>query len=728
MKFLCLIGLLCVPVLAFSAVDTTFITGQNAVLLQNNHIAIFQDRAGDISFDKIKTINAFLAPTHHIPNIGISKSVIWLKFTLYNETNQPDLVITLKKSNLNEVRVYYPINNGSDYSYITSGDLMPPSAHKFNDPNNIFSIPIQPYSAATIYVRVKSVGQIVLPVLVGTSENMVHNMSKDNLIFGVYIGIILVMFFYNLFIYFSVKDEEYLYYIVYIFLVGFTQIVLEGYGYQFIWGSSNYITLQSINWMGALSGISTIVFLRKFLRLKTKMPLLDKFLIGLILLDIITIFLTVFGIYNISYNLIDIVAFVGSFSLLGAGVKLALNNFRPAKFFMIAWSFFFVSIILYVIKDFGVIPYNFFTNNILLIGSSIEITLLSFALADTINVYKKEKEISQAQALQALKEKEELASQQNVILEKKIQERTVQLQQTNDNLESTLKKLKESQSQLVDAEKMASLGQLTAGIAHEINNPINFVKSNIKPLQLDIEDLKNLIKKYEEMQEGNFVDKTGEIQAFRDEIDFDYVMDEIKLLLTGIEDGATRTADIVKGLRTFSRLDEGDLKEADIHEGINNTLMLLNHTIPKNFSVVKNYQDIPKIECYPGKLNQVFMNLLTNAIQAMNSVKAGKEKKIIISTERRNEHVVIRIADTGPGIPEEVRDKIFEPFFTTKEVGEGTGLGLSIVYNIIEKHHGKIAVLSEEGKGTEFVITLPLKQSDFLNINTAASVSNREEP
>ncbi|TAM97433.1 MAG: GHKL domain-containing protein [Chitinophagaceae bacterium] len=728
MKFFCLIGLLCLPTLAFCASDTTFINVQSDVLLQNNHILIFRDQSGQLPFEKIKTIDAFLPPAHHIPNLGVSRGVIWLKFTLYNETNNEQLLICLKKPNLNEVRLYYPIDSKGSYTYINSGDLLPPSTHKFNDPNSIFTVPIQPYSAATLYIRVKSIGQIVLPVIAGTQDNIVRDINNDRLIFGIYLGIILIMLFYNFFIYFSVRDKNYLYYIIYIFFIGFAQIGLEGYGYQYLWGSSTFIILQSVNWMGVLSGIATTVFLRVFLQTKKKTPLFDKVLIGFIILYVITGLLTLFGIYNLSYTLIDIIAFTGSFAFLGAGVKMASENYRPAKFFLVAWSFFLASIILYVVKDFGIIPYNFFTNNILLIGSSIEIALLSFALADTINVYKKEKEISQAQAIQALREKEEFASQQNVILEKKIHERTNQLQETNNDLELTLRQLKESQSQLVDAEKMASLGQLTAGIAHEINNPINFVKSNVKPLQLDIEDMRSLIKKYEEMHHDNFDDKHGEIQAFREQIDFDYVMEEINTLLSGIEDGATRTADIVKGLRTFSRLDESDLKEADIREGIDNTLMLLNHTIPKDLSIIRNYQEIPKIECYPGKLNQVFMNLLTNAIQAMGSSVGGGEKKIIISTERLNENVVIRIADTGPGIPENVRDRIFEPFFTTKDVGEGTGLGLSIVYNIIEKHHGKITVQSEENKGTEFIITLPMKQSDFLDVNTTATTSDSEEP
>lgn len=723
-----IVPLLLMPSFAFAVTDTVFINNQYTALLNRQHLLIFSDATGNLPFEKIKTVNAFRTPIHAIPNLGTTKTTVWIKFTLFNGTNQPQIAVDLKESNLNYVRLYYPIDNHGNYAYEDRGNLIRVSSHKYRTQYNVFSVPIAPNSSSTIYMRIKSAGQIVVPVFVGTEDNIFEDISNDKLIFGIYLGIIVIMIFYNLFIYLSVKDVSYIYYIIFIFFVGFAQACLGGYGYNYIWSKVPFITLQSINWSGALSAIASILFVRVFLNTSKNTPLVDKILSGFIVIDCINILLTLAGFYNISYVLIDLIAFIGSFTLWGIGAYLAFKGYRPAKFFLIAWSFFLLSVIIFVIKDFGVIPYNSFTINILLIGSSIEVALLSFALADKINIYKKEKEISQAQAIQALREKEEFASQQNVILEKKIHERTNQLQETNNDLELTLRQLKESQSQLVDAEKMASLGQLTAGIAHEINNPINFVKSNVKPLQLDIEDMRSLIKKYEEMHHDNFDDKHGEIQAFREQIDFDYLMEEINTLLSGIEDGATRTADIVKGLRTFSRLDESDLKEADIREGIDNTLMLLNHTIPKDLSIIRNYQEIPKIECYPGKLNQVFMNLLTNAIQAIGSSVGGGEKKIIISTERLNENVVIRIADTGPGIPENVRDRIFEPFFTTKDVGEGTGLGLSIVYNIIEKHHGKITVQSEENKGTEFIITLPMKQSDFLDVNTTATTSDSEEP
>ncbi|HEX5553073.1 MAG TPA: 7TM diverse intracellular signaling domain-containing protein [Chitinophagaceae bacterium] len=712
MKFILFIALLSLPMLAFATGDTTYITNENTVLLKNNEIQVFSDVSKTLPFNKIRSLTAFHAPNNTIPNLSVSPAVIWLKFTLFNNTNEQQLLINLKKSNLNYVTLYYPVDNNGNYTFFKGGNLIPISQHKFKDQNNLFEVPIPPYTSRTMYIRIKSIGQIVAPLYVGTIDNIMESINRDRLVFGIYLGIILIMFFYNFFIYFSVRDESYLYYIGYIFFIGFAQFCLEGYGYRFLWNNSPLITLQSINWVGALSGIGAAVFLRVFLHTKEKLPIFDKVLIGFILLYILTILLTLFGLYDLSYILIDVIAFTGSFAFLGVGIKFAAEGFRPAKFFLIAWSFFIASIILYVIKDFGLISYNFITSNILLIGSSIEIALLSFALADRINVLKREKEISQAKALQVSREKEQFVQEQNIILESKINERTFKLQQINKELKRTLKDLKETQSQLVDAEKMASLGQLTAGIAHEINNPINFVKSNIKPLQLDIHDVLELVRKYDELNTENIQNKLKDIHSFREEIEFEYIVHEIETLLSGINDGANRTAEIVKGLRTFSRVDESELKEADIHEGIDTTLMLLANSVPQNLTIVKDYASLPRVDCFPGKLNQVFMNVLVNAIQAIKSKGTTEEdeERIIITTEKQHGNVVLRIADTGPGIPAAVKGKIFDPFFTTKDVGEGTGLGLSIAYSIIEKHHGKIEAFPREGGGTEFVITLPLKQ------------------
>jgi two-component system NtrC family sensor kinase len=305
-----------------------------------------------------------------------------------------------------------------------------------------------------------------------------------------------------------------------------------------------------------------------------------------------------------------------------------------------------------------------------------------------------------------------LITQQHLLLEKKVKERTQALESANSELESTLSDLKNTQTQLVNSEKMASLGQLTAGIAHEINNPINFVTANVVPLKRDLDDIFALINVYDQLQEelGENVQLFEKVKHFKKEIDFDYLKEEVKMLLNGIGEGANRTAEIVKGLRVFSRLDESDLKKVDLNEGIDSTLVLLNSAMANRIQVVKNYDPDAYLECYPGKLNQVIMNIANNAIHAMLSDTEKKNGTLTITTKALADTIQITISDTGMGMSEEVRSKIFDPFFTTKGVGQGTGLGLSIVYSIVELHKGSISVTSELNIGTTFSIDLPKYQ------------------
>ncbi len=276
-------------------------------------------------------------------------------------------------------------------------------------------------------------------------------------------------------------------------------------------------------------------------------------------------------------------------------------------------------------------------------------------------------------------------------------------------IESTLEKLKRAQKQLIESEKMASLGQITAGIAHEINNPINFVSSNINPLKLNLKELREVLEAYQTAVRDNDVDrgKLEEARNLEDKYDIHYVLQEIDLLLNGITEGASRTREIIRGLRNFSRIDQHELRRADIHEALDSTLILLKNNYKNRIIIKKEYDEkLEPIECYPGQLNQVFMNILNNAIQAIED-----NGTITIRTKKMKSRVVIWISDDGKGISRNIRYKIFDPFFTTKEVGEGTGLGLSISYGIVQQHKGKIKVNSKPGEGTTFKISLPLVQS-----------------
>jgi len=295
-----------------------------------------------------------------------------------------------------------------------------------------------------------------------------------------------------------------------------------------------------------------------------------------------------------------------------------------------------------------------------------------------------------------------------------IQQANDEVVATNEALEEqkkelllTLNHLKLTQSQLIDAEKMASVGVLTAGIAHELNNPINFVSGNVNPLRRDINDMFNLLATYDDLiSTKGFSKEFNDIKVLKDKIDYDFLIKEISNLLEGIEEGAHRSSQIVKGLRSFSRLDEEKCQIYDIHEGIESSLILLNNKIKDRIAIHRDYGDFQDIECYPSKLNQVVMNVLTNSIQAIE----GKGE-ISIQTISSDIGIKIILKDNGKGMTSEVKRHIFEPFYTTKDVGKGTGLGLSISFGIIEQHKGSIDVISEPGKGTEFIISLPKTQS-----------------
>ncbi|WP_414546557.1 sensor histidine kinase, partial [Nostoc sp. CCY0012] len=307
-----------------------------------------------------------------------------------------------------------------------------------------------------------------------------------------------------------------------------------------------------------------------------------------------------------------------------------------------------------------------------------------------------------------------------------------QLKEQKQQLEATLKELKQTQTKLIQAEKMSSLGQLVAGIAHEINNPINFIYGNIIHANDYIKELLNLVNLYHQ----NYSVPAEDIQKQIKKIDLIFLLEDLPKLMTSMQMGADRICEIVLSLRNFSRLDEAEIKPVDIHEGINSTLMILHSrlkvTNDRHFiQVIKEYGELPQVECYAGQLNQVFMNLLSNAIDAVvsrcKSEVINEETQLQLIPEEETElssfiptikihtevicdaYVAIRIIDNGTGMTELIKKHIFDPFFTTKPVGQGTGLGLSISYQIIvEKHGGMLECYSELGKGTEFLIKLPI--------------------
>jgi len=298
-------------------------------------------------------------------------------------------------------------------------------------------------------------------------------------------------------------------------------------------------------------------------------------------------------------------------------------------------------------------------------------------------------------------------------------EATSAAQTQAEKLAETLHKLQETQAQLIQQEKMSSLGQLVAGIAHEINNPINFIHGNLAPADEYVQDLLNLLKIYEK----NYPNPAPEIQDFLETVDLEFIANDLLKLLSSMRIGTNRIREIVLSLRNFSRLDESEMKAVNIHEGLDSTLLILQNRLkakPEHpgIEIIKEYGELPLVECYAGQMNQVFMNIINNAIDALENYNTQDSQpdipknlsQIRIRTElANNNRVIVRIADNGPGITKDVQRKLFDPFFTTKPVGKGTGLGLSISYQIVvDKHSGVLRCESELGKGTEFWIEIPL--------------------
>ena len=321
------------------------------------------------------------------------------------------------------------------------------------------------------------------------------------------------------------------------------------------------------------------------------------------------------------------------------------------------------------------------------------------------------------------------ASQTAVAIEKALLyeqscQAAIQAQAQATQLQQALKDLQLAQTQLIQSEKMSSLGQLIAGVAHEINNPVNFISGNVKYVAEYTTDLMNLLQHYQKF----FPVVPPDLQIEIENIDLEFLMEDLPKLLNSMQLGTDRIVEIVQSLKNFSRLDEAEMKAVNIHEGIDVTLMILRHRLKANanrpaLEIVKKYGELPLVECYPGQLNQVFMNILANAIDAIEENLEKRENKedltryppplIQIRTEAiDNKWIVIRIADNGSGMPQEIIQRIYDPFFTTKEIGKGTGLGMAISYQlIVDKHQGVLKCRSQPNEGTEFWIQIPIKCS-----------------
>lgn len=639
-------------------------------------------------------------------NLGVLHKPLYVRVSLdkYREIiSEIPSYIEINSPTFREVE-FFRVSEAGEMVSIEKAGTQFPSPDNLKNPNPYFKISSFNGFTNDLVFKIISEVPVEFDITISPQKSFFDNYTRRTVIISAYFGIMVALFLYNLILFFSIKDKVYLFYCFYILFIALAQLSLSGYSYFFLW-QNPFIYEVSIIGFTTLSSLFVIPFFQLFLKTSEYVPKYEKYLYVLTVVYFIALILRLLGYVATSYSIVDINGLILAISFISIGIIVARKGYRSAYFFLLAWSFLLFGLVVFILNNQGVLDLGAYANLPLLAGTAIEALLLSFALADKINILKKEKEIEQHDKVEALKENERLIKEQNIYLEEMVTSRTREL-------ELTLKNLKDTQTQLVNQEKMASLGQLTAGIAHEINNPINFVSSNISPLRRDIKDILELMDLYREKGKLEFSDKSkSEVSDLEDDLELDYLLDEVNQLLSGMEDGAKRTVEIVRGLKLFSRIDEQDVKEVDIHDGLDSTLVLLNSSMGGRVNVKKDYASLPMVECLAGKINQVFMNIISNAVHAMlDHPVEGRTPELVLTTSQEGNNVFIRISDNGPGMPPHVRDKIFEPFFTTKPVGKGTGLGLSIVYTIVENHKGTVRVESEMNIGTDFIITLPINQ------------------
>ena len=679
------------------------VTNPNAVINLAPSTEFIEDEMGQLQLTDVlrnRLPGSFQRNKNQHFSFGVTTSYFWLRSKLQNNTGS-DLLIELGSTALTNIDVYLVVNSRLMQSY-RSGNWLPFRERPVRSVNYVFPLSIPKGQTATVYLRVMHYRGTQFPLRAGTLNAFYIKDSGMNMAMGVYIGFMLVMILYNLFIYFTLRDKSYLYYVLYTFLMAFFNASLSGYVFRYVFPSWPVLN-QYEDVLAALVAVAGILFAANFLNTKQNVPFFHKVFMVLLACYGVIIAIVLSGQLLLGTVTLEFTSLVLVGSFFVAAYQTLRKGYAPAKFFLIARSLLLLSVAVYILKDYKLMPYTAFTASSLQIGSAVEALLLSLALADKINVYKKETLTAQAEALRSLEENRKLITEQNALLEKRVEERTRELKRANRELVTALRNLKETQTQLVQKEKMASLGELTAGIAHEIQNPLNFINNFSEVSNELAEELKT------ELTDGHS-DKATDL------------VKELKSSLEKIVQHGHRADTIVKGMLQHSQVSAGKRENANVNELVDEYLRLAFHGMrakDKTFTAILEThfdEHIGEIEMVPQDIGRVLLNLFNNAFYSVQEkkkkLKEGYQPVVSVYTKKSDYAVTISVRDNGLGIPEKVKDKIYQPFFTTKPAGEGTGLGLSLSYDIITKQHGgNLRVETKEGDYAEFTVELPVKKT-----------------
>ncbi len=655
--------------------------------------SFFVDPTGELTFEQIldASVQAQFQPMQaEVPNFGTSNATVWYKFVMMDRS-LTEWVLAVGNPYLDSVHVF--LQHGDRIVRKETGRTIPMRKRDIEGLDFLVRLALQRDSTATVYVRVKSFINYS-PFTIGTVQSILEEQGRNSTFLGVYFGIFVITFLVNLFIFLYLKESDFLYYCGWI--LGLSLYIAINKGVLALLLPDDLAWLMDYG-TPALSLGSTFVLLfsNSFLKAKQQLPRLYQINgIGIVLTLMVTIGY-ILGFRVTASTTLQFVAVVFSSIQIGYAWKAYRRGYRPARFFLISLAFSLGSIIVYALFLRGIMPYSFFSSNAFILGAMWELIFLSLALADKLNTMKEERAEAQQKSLEYATENQRLIQEQNVLLEKRVDDRTRELQET-------IRTLKTTQQQLIHSEKMASLGQLTAGVAHEIKNPLNFV-NNFADVSKDI------VTELEEELAGNDTAALS-IQLLKEN-------------LGKIAEHGKRADGIVRNMMEHATHKTGSKEAVSINALVDSAVRRIYHThrvsnpdIPLNIEKELD-ESIPEIHAAPNDLMRVFVNILDNAIDASTArmhrvVQSGDGRSfmptVFVISAQDGECIEVRIRDNGDGIPQDIVPKIFDPFFTTKASGEGTGLGLSISYEIIAHQHDGTLTVESSNEGAEFIIRLPI--------------------
>jgi len=698
--------------------SSTIVSGEEklTVYTENNElknvfpIEILEDYNNSFSLEQVITSKEFKMMSQEIPNLGISTSAFWLKFEIKNNTNNSNLNLIIEQPNLDEVELY-KLSSDEKHQVTRKGEYEAFHHKNYQHPNYILDIIIPKNESRTFLLKVKANEQIFLPLFVSSIQSTIQYISKQDTLFSFYAGIILAMLLYNVFIYFTVRDKSYLFYVFYILFILLTQIALKGYHFKYLMPDFPEWANRSVTLFPSIAGIAGIEFIKVFLRTKEKASHLNKVFNVLKVIFLFSIVLLFFDFPIQSFQIMQTNTMLISVYALYVGFKIMKLGYRPAKFFLLAWSILLIGAFMYVLKDYGILPYNNITNYTLQTGSAIEVVLLSFALADRINILKAEKEVAQAEELKQRKENQEILTKQAETLTVQVNEATKELKTKNDKLEKAYRQVEATKAELIQKEKTAALGQMAAGMSHGFNNDNTTIKLALSIIELNTTLHQEYVDYLHEIlpQAKNIDTQLQALESYKKEVQYESITDDINNALKKANNGLEKIATNTKKLQDFSKIDSEGWVDTNINKDLNN----LHDLWKSNLGAIKltlDLKDIPALICNAQMMNDCFKSILQNSIEAIKEkVMPEKQGLITVKTRLMNGCVVISFADNGTGMTEEVEQKAFDLYFTTKGAKKN-GMNLTIVKSTVTAHDGQIEVDTKAGEGTTIRLIIPIQK------------------